>query len=1558
MTFEEATRQYANLHGRLQAGQITQDSFSQAVQQLRVQDTAGRWWQIDPSTGGWLVWNGSSWLPAQTPMTSQPVSEPAPVVSQTGMPTIPHTRPEDGHVSWRAVKEQVMMSRQHLAEGKGKPLAQRSQRWWDALAVLGGIVGAVLYLIYSSIRGSIEGYDLLTPLIMVAIPLALVFYRGRIDRWLLPVQPIRRKIPKLVLIGAGLATPYAVASFLYSIVGLDEYWYMRCTIVLSTMIGYMLTRTPQIRLDDASHGSHSGYAGMAMRSLILFSLLLLIWVDPAFADDCAYDPFNLNDCLRTGGYAQFFAGTGGLFLNFLVNGPEYVKTFFDKFGPVAPPLETEPVVEDTQQNQPPVTTDELLNDPGNQGGSDENEYTEYEDCDCPCQNEVGIPFYQVNTSTLGLVVRDTIFVSKGLGPEVRLAITYNSPPAQSGMFGNNWRFCYESRLIRIDEEVHLWKGSGKRLRYRTGTPGTPNNPVDAVPLDQQYDRLLDYGSYWLFIEKATRLMYRYDKTSQGDAAPLSAIIDYNGNTHSIQYAGDGTIQTITDFAGRATRFAYDQNGRCVSFTVVDGRTAHFRYDEQGNLVETRDMMDIPSRYDYDDRRYLTRMLVGDEPRVTVFAYEGKGRKKYISAVMNAAGHKTTYELVSERPRHVRVNDPEGHTTEYFANKEGLTSRIVDPLGHSVTYGYEHGNRTSVQNKNGHVTRMTYDTRGNVTGVTDPLGNTAKYEYDIYDNLNSRINALSETSTYVYDSKHRMVEAKSPLGHVWRFEYNARGETVALVKPDGSRYSYSWDRFGNVTSIVDPFGHGTLLSYTPSGFHISSITDAQGNATHYHFDNNNRLTKVIHPDGTSQEFTYDCCAQISSTNENGYEAKLLRGPMSRIQRWIGSAGFEEQYKHDLNGNLTQLIHSSGKSSWISYDAAGRISEMMNPAKQVVRFVKDPEGNLKTLRDSRGNETQMTYDANQLLTGISDSLGNKRIVSRDGLGRVQRISNARGQRIEYNYDLDGNTIAYSIDDEQKAIFEYDQTSNLVSMSDGTGKTVFLYTATGKVKSLLYPDQKEIQFIYDNVGNLNRIVYPDGLHVDYDYDNRDRIIRTRWGKEYVNHHYDRVGNIISEERSNGTNSAYTYNASNFLIEIQHLNENGIITHESYQRNSSNSITAESRSLPLEPILNQKATEFTFNDVDQILSQGNNVCKYDADGNLIEIGGGSWGAKYDEHNRLVEVKRNGQTSYYHYNGLGQMVKVVNDSSVRNFLYDHIGRLLLETEDDGAVVAWYIYRNRLLLARIDATGRSYYYHIDKTGSVLALSDNRGQVAAAYTYAPFGSILNQTGKVDNPFTFVGALGVLDEDSGLYFMQNRFYDAQAGRFIQKDPIGQAGGINQYAYVGNNPINLVDPQGLIDKAWWMGLGSAITNAAGSAALLVVGGITSLVAVIDPEPSTRIGATYLAYKIVPQGLTSAAKAGRQFYDLFYNEGKWVKSLTQADIFEQSPLDNPLLTGMVYQYYGERAKANWEYNKIGPVGSFVDFIEDISGKSLRPPGSDCYRGRTLRGRTLPGRTLPGRTL
>ena len=117
------------------------------------------------------------------------------------------------------------------------------------------------------------------------------------------------------------------------------------------------------------------------------------------------------------------------------------------------------------------------------------------------------------------------------------------------------------------------------------------------------------------------------------------------------------------------------------------------------------------------------------------------------------------------------------------------------------------------------------------------------------------------------------------------------------------------------------------------------------------------------------------------------------------------------------------------------------------------------------------------------------------------------------------------------------------------------------------------------------------------------------------------------------------------------------------------------------------------------------------------------------------------------------------------------------------------------LLARTDANG-SAYYHTDGNGNVTALVNGSGAVVAKYLYDSFGNTLGLWGSLAAGNTYRFSSKEIDARTGHYYYGYRWYDPNLQRWLNRDPIQEAGGINLYGFVGNGPVNGVDPLGLSD------------------------------------------------------------------------------------------------------------------------------------------------------------------
>ncbi len=322
MNFYEAEQKWIQFSAQLRSGQITSAQFADAMTGLRVTDSRGTIWQPSPSGDGWIFWTGSAWQPGipehqRVPIPGSAYIPPAPPET-SGSKTAPDAERSQG---FNEFKSSLMTVDEFKKISKNVPLAKRPQKWWDLLSILGGVAGAILWLIYGGIRSSREGFDLITPLLMIAIPVILVWFRGDIDPLLQPLQPYRKKISKIILIGVGIATPFLTAWVLYNIFHISQYPLMQVNIVVGTLVAYAVTRDPKPAGVQPKNGTRIGNA------LVIFTILLCSCIIvPVVADDCSSDPLNAQDCLRTDGYAEIMAGLVAAILSALINGPIIIQT--------------------------------------------------------------------------------------------------------------------------------------------------------------------------------------------------------------------------------------------------------------------------------------------------------------------------------------------------------------------------------------------------------------------------------------------------------------------------------------------------------------------------------------------------------------------------------------------------------------------------------------------------------------------------------------------------------------------------------------------------------------------------------------------------------------------------------------------------------------------------------------------------------------------------------------------------------------------------------------------------------------------------------------------------------------------------------------------------------------------------------------------------------------------------------------------------------------------------------------------------------------------------------
>jgi len=353
-------------------------------------------------------------------------------------------------------------------------------------------------------------------------------------------------------------------------------------------------------------------------------------------------------------------------------------------------------------------------------------------------------------------------------------------------------------------------------------------------------------------------------------------------------------------------------------------------------------------------------------------------------------------------------------------------------------------------------------------------------------------------------------------------------------------------------------------------------------------------------------------------------------------------------------------------------------------------------------------------------------------------------------------------------------------------------------------------------------------------------------------VNFGYDSVDQLTSEVSTEtplpDVNTTYAYDAMGNRTQAQDS-----VQQTSYSSNRLNQVTGYTTTN-----LTTQAT-------------GSTTLGYDLDGNLTQQGSSRYG--YDDANRLTSIVRvdagtgaNLHKSEFVYDGLSRR-RISREydwnngawelqSEVRR-IYDGMN-VVQERDANNAVIATYTRGKSMgggiggLLARSTAQGH-FYYHYDGRGNVTQLTDANQTTVARYTYGAFGNTHATGSQAGQPYRF--STKEQHSYSGLYDYGYRFYSPGLGRWINRDPIDEQGGLNLYGFVGNSPIGNVDPDGRLHIVGGALLGGILSGAgaiaggaswcaAGVAASVgaLAGGLTAFLAPLGPisvQAFTLIGA-----------------------------------------------------------------------------------------------------------------------
>jgi len=868
-----------------------------------------------------------------------------------------------------------------------------------------------------------------------------------------------------------------------------------------------------------------------------------------------------------------------------------------------------------------------------------------------------------------------------------------------------------------------------------------------------------------------------------------------------------------DAYGNTTTLTYDTAQNQVTADRPDGSTAVYRhYSHHGLPKSLTDAAGNTITFTKNITEQVTAVTdrMGDTTSFTYHPETGK-----LASVTNNKGDTITHTYTAQAQTFTNPISPTETVTFTFYN----LTRVDYPDGTNEQFAYDtRGNLTTYTDQAGQDWAYQYNARGQVTRITNPAGGTVNYTYNTDGTPASRTDSDTGTTVYGYDAYKRLNRITRPDSSFIQIAYNLNNQVTAITDENGNTRNYTYDVNGNLTQVTDPTGNSTRYAYDLMD-RLLQISDRRSKNSTLLYNSMGRPASVTDPNNIQTTFGYDPRGWLDEITIGGRTWQIGYDEEGMIASETTPLGNTTTYEVDKLGYVTGITDPLGQTTTFTRDSMGRITEITDPLSRTTTYSYDSRGlligvtapvigtatyernNLGLLgqiTDLNGNSWTFSYTDMGRLRVSSDPLGNTWQESYDDRGRLSQRTYPGGETQTLTYDDASNVIRRQFSIGPDIQYNYDPQNRLTG-ANGVGLTL---NEEGQV---IATDNSGTLFgaTYDNGGRLSTVTYNNGTFtVTYSYDPTTGLLSgvtdSLTGVQ-VDFSYDNDGRLTGIARPNGVNSTFAYDNADRLTRIQE----GSIIDIRYALDGAGQVIAADMTVPLDPadLLTSATDRFTFDVASQVSSAG---YSYDARGRLISSPGHTY--EWDGASRLTGI--DGVTLSY--NGLGDLVTRTEGGTTIHYYYNYaigLTPIVAERNDStGQFLRYYVWTpDGSLLYMIDAAdgNKVYYYHFDLSGSTLALTDGEGNVTDAYAYTPYGELLQHDGSNEQPFTFVGELGVRQEGAvdGLYQMRGRYYDATTSRFLSRETIWpiiyDPRQLNPYQYTHQNPVAYSDPLGLWPK-----------------------------------------------------------------------------------------------------------------------------------------------------------------
>ena len=647
---------------------------------------------------------------------------------------------------------------------------------------------------------------------------------------------------------------------------------------------------------------------------------------------------------------------------------------------------------------------------------------------------------------------------------------------------------------------------------------------------------------------------------------------------------------------------------------------------------------------------------------------------------------------------------------------------------------------------------------------------------------------------------------STASYTTRHHYDAAGNPVRTDYPDGSHETFEYDRLNRLTAHIDGLGAKTAYELAVDGLPLKR-TNALGHTFAYAYDKARRLTVLTNENGETYRLDYDPTDNL--IQETGWDGKITAYGYDAAGQLVqqteyGQSNHEGRLKerpetwhiHRFKRNiLGQLIEKQSRK------VSGRNGQSKDEGISRTRFEYDPiTGNLTKARNQHSS-VELAYDELDRLigettvhNGQSATVGYRY----DPLGNRIRTILPDGRHIDYLYYGSGHLHQISLDGEVITDIERDKLHREIQRTQGSISSLYDYDPMGRLKS-----QRTVWSGAQTLRGKQSPLAGGAVNRRYAYDKAGNLIQSADQRGGVlNYVYDKIGRIQEARNSqSGRSETFAFDPAHNILDIPTSTPSPV--GEGWGEGKATA-----------PISDDPKTQGHLkspanpNPVsgNRLKSYNGIEYTYDALGNLIYRqlpDGENQYYQYDLENQLVraEIKKpagNTEIWTYAYDPFGRRLSKERQDKLAwtstepkrtHFVWDGT-RLLQEYTYKGCYT--YIYTDQDSyepLAQVFDNAKDEgqylaYFHNDQIGIPREMTDIHGNLLWYGEYTAWGR-LKKDGRVykdaHQPFRLQNQY--YDEETGLHYNLFRYYEPEAGRFVNQDPIGLLGGENLYWFAPN-------------------------------------------------------------------------------------------------------------------------------------------------------------------------------